>query len=87
MDGTGIVRREVSSVEGVRHLRARNGYLRGLPRCIPPQISPDGSPPKAFAHEQPFSRVCSRAAPALVIAGGRPPRPMNRGVLGLSEDV
>lgn len=87
MDGTGIVRREVSPVEGVGYLRARNGYLRGLPRCIPLQINPDGSPPKVFAHEQPFSRVCSRAAPALVIAGERPPRPMNRGVLGLSEDI
>ena len=35
MDGTGVVRREIASVEGVGHLCAWNGCLRGLPRCFP----------------------------------------------------
>ena len=36
MDGTGTVTRlEATSIEGVGHLRAWNGYLRGLLHCIP----------------------------------------------------
>ena len=35
MDGTGVVRQDVTSVEGVGRLCAWNGYLRGPPHFIP----------------------------------------------------
>ena len=40
-----------------------------------------------FAQERPFSQVSPILVPLLVLNGRRPPRPQNREILGLSEDV
>lgn len=40
-----------------------------------------------FAHELPFSHIRIYRVPEMVSNGGRPPRPPNREILGLSEDV
>ena len=42
---------------------------------------------QVFAQERPFFQVCSFLVPLLVLNGRRPPRPQNREILGLSEDI
>lgn len=54
---------------------------------IPQKICLKGPLSQVFAHEQPFSHICSHAVPVLVLAGERPSRLTNRDILGLSEEV
>ena len=87
MDGAGAVQGSLTSIEGIGHLRTRDGYLRGWTPLHSLRSGPNRLLLQVFAHRRPFSHVHHLLVPGMVVDGKRPSRPSYREILGLSEDV
>jgi len=87
MDGAGALQRWLPSVKTIGYLCARDGHLRGRAPLHSLLNKSQRIAFQVFSQERPFSRIPSLLVPGLVFAGQRPPRPPNREILGLSEDV